>query len=177
MKGQRKLILLLVLVAILVGVNVYRPSSTSTPETPLARARGGAARTARGGAATAIPDAELQVEQLAAPSSVRAADVRRNIFEYGARPVAPTSKVARAVEQPPGPPPPPPKPPLRFYGFAEGSRSGARRVLLTDGEGIFVAAEGETVAGRYRVLAVRDTSVEVEETASQRRWVVPLEQP
>lgn len=174
MKEQRKLILLIVLVAMLVGVNLLRrPASTGAP-LPVERARMG--RAAGRAAQTAIPDAELQVAKLTSANAVHAADVRRNIFEYGARAAAPAPKIAAALQQPPAPPPPPPKPPLRFYGFAEGSRSGARRVLLTDGEGIFVAAEGEIVAGRYRLVVVRDSNVEVEEQGG-KRWVLPLERP
>lgn len=175
MREKRKLLLLVVLVAALVGVNLFRSSSSSTPVEPQAPARAGGQRAAREGAPAAIPDAELQIEKLASASSVPAADVRRNIFEYGARAAAPAPKVAKGVEPPRPPPPPPPKPPFRFYGFAQGSGGGPRRVLLTDGEAVFVATEGEVVAGRYRVSAVRDTSVEVEEVAGTQRWVLPLE--
>ena len=177
MKGRRTLILLLALVVILVGVNLYRrPSNTTNPlqPTPASGTRAG-----RKGP-SAIPDAELHVEKLATAGGARAADIRRNIFEYGSRPVTATPRMARAGTQPgerPAPPPPPPPPPLRFYGFAEGSAGGQRRVLLTDGEGIFVARQGDTISNRYRVLSVGERAVELEDVVGQRRWVINLEMP
>ena len=177
MKSKRNLILLLALVAILVGVNLYRrPSSTANPLQP---PRASGQRAGRGGP-TAIPDAELQVDKLGGAGGARAADIRRNIFEYGSRPVTATSRMARTGTQPgerPAPPPPPPPPPLRFYGFAEGSAGGQRRVLLTDGEGVFVARQGDTISNRYRVLSVGEKAVELEDVVGQRRWVINLEMP
>jgi len=176
MKGRRSLILLLALVVILVGVNLYRrPASTTNPlqPTPASGTRAG-----RKGP-SAIPDAELHVEKLITSGGARAADIRRNIFEYGSRPVTATPRMARAQTQPDKPalPPPPPPPQLRFYGFAEGSSGGTRRVLLTDGEGIFVARQGDTINNRYRVLSVGESAVELEDVVAQRRWVITLETP
>lgn len=176
MKGRRNLILLLVLVAVLIGVNVYRrPSSSANPLQP---ARTTDARTGRK-APTAIPNAELNLDKLTTEGGVRAADVRRNIFEYGSPPVSARPRTARVqpTSTAPPPPPPPPPPPVRFYGFAEGSRGGARRVLLTDGEGIFVARQGDLIKDRYRIVAVGEAAVEVEDTVGQRRWVINLETP
>lgn len=176
MKGRRSLILLLGLVVILVGVNLYRrPATTANPLQPESVS---GARAGRKGP-SAIPDAELHVEKLATSGGARAAEIRRNIFEYASRPVTATPRMARAQTQPdkPAPPPPPPPPPLRFYGFAEGSGGGARRVLLTDGEGIFVARQGDTINNRYRVLSVGESAVELEDVVAQRRWVITLEMP
>lgn len=176
MKNRRNLILLLALVAILVGVNFFRrPADTANP---LQAARDSDSRPSRGSPG-AIPDAELKTEVLAAAGGARAADVRRNIFQYGSRPVTATPRVARAPAQSeaPPPPPPPPPPPLRFYGFAEGSGGGPRSVLLTDGEGIFVARQGDTIKTRYRVLAVGERALELEDVLGRNRWVIPLEMP
>lgn len=176
MKGWRNAILLLALVAVLVIVNVYRrPSNTPSPLQPV---RKSGARPTRN-APPAIPDAELHVGQLEGGGHTPAADIRRNIFEYGSRPVVATPRMTRAKTTPdrPAPPPPPPPAPLRFYGYAEGSRGGPRRVLLTDGEGVFVARQGDVIVGRYRVVSVSSSAVELEEVAGQRRWVVALEAP
>lgn len=80
MKGRRNLILLLALVAILVAVNLYR--RPSSPANPLQPTLGAEPRSGRKGP-SAIPDAELHLEKLTEPSGARAADIRRNIFEYG----------------------------------------------------------------------------------------------
>jgi len=76
-----------------------------------------------------------------------------------------------------GAPPPTPPAPLRFYGFAERSQGGRRQVFLTDGEEVYLAAEGDVVLHRYRVLRVGNQSIELEEVSGKQRWVVPLEQP
>ncbi|MGH9803598.1 MAG: hypothetical protein ACRD4D_00370 [Candidatus Acidiferrales bacterium] len=176
MKGRRNLILLVALVAILVAVNLYR--RPSSPANLLQPTRAAETRSGRKGP-SAIPDAELRLDKLAEPGGARAADIRRNIFEYGSRPVTPTPRLARAQAQSdtPPPPPPPPPPPLRFYGFAEGSGGGPRRVLLTDGDGIFVARQGDTISNRYRVLSVSERALELEDIVGQRRWVISLEMP
>ncbi|MBI4462049.1 MAG: hypothetical protein HY653_04000 [Acidobacteria bacterium] len=165
MKQKGKLVLLLVLVAILIAINLR-------PEKPLPVVSVNApAQVAQD--ASEIPDARLRTDLLARPA--RGVTVGRNIFEYRRRPVA------RPQAPPPvvaGPPPAVPRPaPLRFYGFVQDSQSGAKRVFLTNGEEIFIAAEGDTLLRRYRVARVRPTSVELEEIASGHRWVVPLEQP
>lgn len=175
MNNRRNLILLVALVAILVAVNLYRRPSEAT--SPLEPTRAATPRSARG-SPSAIPDAELHLEKLAATGSVRAAEIRRNIFEYGNRPVEPR-QLARKQSEPDKPPPPapPPPPPLRFYGFAEGSRGGARSVLLTDGETVFVARQGDTIKTRYRIVGIGERALELEDVVIQHRWVIPLETP
>ncbi len=175
MSNRGQLALLVGLVAVLVGVNVFRPASP-TPRTAAA-GRTVPARTAGGSAPPEIPDAELQMERLKPGNGVGADEIKRNVFEYAALPVKPKPKVETQVVQPPPPPPPPPKPPFRFYGFAQGSQGGSRRILLTDGENIFVAVQGEVIGGRYRVVKVEDKSIEVEEVQGGQRWVISLENP
>lgn len=173
MREAKKLLWLVVLVAVLVGINLYRSSSQGSA--------GGEAKGKAGAAAGyTIPDAEFDTAKLQRTDAVSAADVKRNIFDYGTTPVARRGPVApaRAKPEPPPPPPPPePKPPLRFFGFAEGGASGAHRVFLTDGEAVFVAQEGQVVMRRYRVLRIEAKSIEVEDVTAGRRWVLPLEQP
>lgn len=170
MRDRNKLLLLLGLVVVLVAINLARRSS------PVASAPPGHQPTAsRASRATPeIPDATLDVARLQFIPRGRAGEVRRNIFEYGSRP----SPAAEPLPTAAAPPPPPPAPaPVRFFGFAENPRGGKRQVFLTNGEEIFVAAEGDIIARRYRVLRVTSQSVEVEELSGSRRWTVPLEQP
>jgi len=177
MREWKKLAWLLALVAVLVGVNLYRPSSPApTGVTAGVASPTGRSRT-RGEAR--IPDARLQLERLEHANRVAAADIERNIFEYGSAPAPPRRVGKPQMEEPPGPPPPAPepRPSLRFFGFAEGGTAGRPRALLTDGEEIYVAMEGDLVLGRYRLLRVQSSSVEVEDITRKRRWVLPLEQP
>lgn len=172
MRGRSKIILLLALVVVLVAINLGRRPSPGP--VPLAASKPGTTRAAAQPAQPIIPDAALDVVRLQFTPRGRAAAVRRNIFEYGAQSPPPTQP-SIAIAPPPAPPPPPA--PVRFFGFAENPRGGKRQVFLTDGEEIFVAAEGDIISQRYRLLRVASESVEVEELQGKRRWIVPLEQP
>lgn len=172
MTDRNKIILLLALVVVLVGINlVPRPSQESAPS---AASKPAVTRAAAQPALPAIPDASLDVARLQFTPRERAAAVRRNIFEYGVQTPPPAQPSAALASPPPAPPPPPA--PVRFFGFAENPRGGKRQVFLTDGEEIFVAAEGDIISQRYRLLRVASESVEVEELQGKRRWIVPLEQ-
>ena len=173
MKDQGKLALLLALLVVLVGVNLARRSPLPAPLG--AGEQVAAAEQSAPAPSSEIPDAVLQEAWLEPGNPGRTADIRRNIFEYGTRVQSPAGQ---AVATPPGPSTPPPPPaPVRFYGFVESSQGGKRQVFLTDGEEIYVAAEGDIILRRYRLLRVRSESVEVEELMGKQRWVVPLEQP
>lgn len=170
MKQRGKLVVLLALVAVLVGLQFVRRGPAAVPAVAGTAAQGPRA----GGKASlaAIPDSLLEVKERK-PDSRRRAGVQRNIFEYGRRaPVAPVRETVAAPVPPPAPPAP-----LRFYGFAEQSHGGRRQVFLTDGEEVYVAAEGDVVLRRYRVARVRSQSIELEELSGRQRWTVPLEQP
>lgn len=172
MKQRSGVIVLLALVVVLVGINLAR-------RTPAAPAPAAAAAPAAGRGETRlspseIPDALLAVAERKPSAQVQAAAVRRNIFEY-ARVAAPPQQ--EPVAEAPPPPPPPPPAPVRFYGFAESSRGGKRQVFLTDGEGVYLAAEGDVILQRYRLLRVGKDSIELEEVSGRQHWVVPLEQP
>ena len=73
------------------------------------------------------------------------------------------------VEPPPKPPVPPPPPPppaitLKFYGYSTPRTDGAKRAFFLDGDDIFVAAEGDLVKKRYRVVQIGVNSVIMEDT-------------
>jgi hypothetical protein len=74
-----------------------------------------------------------------------------------------------------GPPPPPPPPPinLKFFGFA--SKTGEpKKIFLSEGEDVFIAAEGEVVDRHYKVLRISPTSVEIEDVLNNNRQSIPL---
>lgn len=176
MRDWKKLVVLAGLLVVFLAVNLRQPSDPAGRALP-ARTSSARADTTSG---PRIPDAELELEKLKPSTRVSAAEVNRNIFEYG-RPER-TAVAARPEPQPQQqaeapPPPPPPKPPFRFYGFAENARSGRQRVFLTNGEDIFVVAEGDTVENKYRVSRVGSDSVELVELSGGRRWVLPLQEP
>lgn len=167
MKHKTKLGVLLALVAVFVAVNLWRENPP--PGTPASVA----SPTKKAGR---IPDLSLRVDLL--KPGTRRVQPGRNIFEYRVRQAAapPPPPPAPVVAAAPAPEPPPPAP-FRFYGFAEDSQSGKKRVFLTDGEEIFIASEGDTLLRRYRVTRIRAGAIELEDLVGGRQWVVPLEQP
>lgn len=176
MKDKRKVILFVALLAVLVGINLPWGSSSTPIAAPGEETD--PVGVLASGSSLAIPDAVLQVERLNPFARVRPGRIQRNIFQYGRRKQAPRRLVQARPQAavPPAPPPPPPAP-VRFFGFAESSRGGQRQVFLTDGEEIYVAAQGDVVLQRYRVVRVGSESIEVEDLSGSHRWVVPLEQP
>ncbi|MDP9264004.1 MAG: hypothetical protein M3O85_06770, partial [Acidobacteriota bacterium] len=96
----------------------------------------------------------------------------RNIFREHVEPPPIPKPVASGLKIPTGPPPQPPIN-LRFFGFAS-RRGEAKRIFLSEGEDVFIAAEGDIVNRRYRILHIGVNSVEVEDVLGGRRQVLPL---
>ena len=77
------------------------------------------------------------------------------------------------------PPPPPPPPPLtlpsnvKFYGVGTVS---SRVAFFSDGEEVYVVAEGEVFLRRFRILRIGNASVEFEEISTGRTATAPLEE-
>jgi len=74
------------------------------------------------------------------------------------------------------PPPPPPRLPLKFFGIGTDSKGASRRAFLTDGDEVFIIAEGDTVLGHFRVLKIATASLEFEEIGSGRRAYKSLDE-
>jgi hypothetical protein len=83
----------------------------------------------------------------------------------------------REIVGPQPKPPDPPLPPLtlptnlKFYGFDKAAK---RRAFLTDGEEVYVVAEGEVFLKRFRILRIGNASLEFEEIGTGRTGSVPL---
>lgn len=83
-----------------------------------------------------------------------------------------------------GAPAPPPGPlPLtvdaKYFGYVSDAGGSHRRAFFasTDNEDIFIAGEGDTLMGRFRVVRITNTTAEVEEVSSGRRATLALEEP
>jgi hypothetical protein len=79
-----------------------------------------------------------------------------------------------APAAPPGPPPPPAID-LKFYGYSS-IQGGTRQIFLLHGDDIFLAHEGDVVDRRYRVVAIRPFSVEIEDIPYHNTQSLPLSQ-
>ncbi len=131
-------------------------------------------------------DPTLRLDLLARVQAVSMAGGVRNLFQFGASPapkidptkITPVQPVIVAPTPTPGPPPTPPPPPipLKFYGYATPAPSGAKRVFLLDGEDIIVAAEGQLVKSRYKLVRVGINSVVLEDMQFKHQQTLPLEE-
>src|SRR5204862_4537206 len=98
----------------------------------------------------------------------------RNIFRAEAdipKVVAPpvNPHPAPVIAQQPQQPVVPPLPPinLRFFGFS--NRPGEpKKVFLSEGDNVYVAAEGDVVARRYKVLHISNSTVEIQDVLNNR---------
>jgi hypothetical protein len=123
-------------------------------------------------------DPTLDLKLLSQSEGIKYAGNGRNIFVAGSVAVIPTPKkngtTDVGIRQPPPIAPPPPIT-LKFFGFA--NRPGeTKKVFLAQGEDIFIAAEGDIVDRRYRVLHISNTSVDVEDVLNNNRQSLPLTQ-
>jgi hypothetical protein len=104
----------------------------------------------------------------------------RNIFTATLPPPPPPLQTASANAAPPVPAGPPPLTvDAKFFGLVSDSRGSHRRAFFatTNNEDIFIAGEGDTLMGRFRVVKLTNTTADVEEVSSGRRATLTLEEP
>ncbi len=187
-ENRKQVIWLVVLGVIAVGMLGYEfwpssPSAAPVVSQPTSTAaKPGVRRTASGKVVPVVEprlDPTLDLNLLSQSEEIKYAGNGRNIFVAGSLP----------IEKPKGngtdtqtgglrPPPPIPQPPqitLKFFGFA--SRPGeTKKVFLSQGEDVFIAAEGDIVNRRYRVLHISPTAVDIEDVLNNNRQSLPLTQ-
>ncbi len=76
---------------------------------------------------------------------------------------------------PPPVPPPPPILPVKFFGYGTVPNGTPRRAFFTDQDEVYIAAEGEMILGRFRILRIGNDSVEFEEVNTGLRNTTPIE--
>ena len=159
------------------------PAAAQTASSSTA-ARPGARRTASGKVAPAAEprlDPTLDLNLLSQSEEIKYEGNGRNIFVAGSvakieppKGSGTTDNQVGGVRPLPAIPPPPPIP-LKFFGFA--NRPGdPKKVFLSQGEDVFIAAEGDIVDRRYRVLHISPTAVDVEDVLNNNRQSLPLTQ-
>jgi hypothetical protein len=133
-------------------------------------------------------DPMLRLDLLARVQSVGAEGGSRNVFQFGAPPPPPAPKTPepKVIPKIPGqegeplkeagPPKPPPPPPvnLKYYGYSTPKGGGRKTAFFLDGEDILVAAEGDVLKRRYKVVRIGVASVVVEDTQSKSQQTLPL---
>jgi hypothetical protein len=157
------------------------PSAVVVPVTPVRPAKGKTARNTGKNLPAAAPhslDPELRYDWLRASEDTKYEGNGRNIFKAQAeipQPVAPVDTAEDETEKGPPPPPPPPPITLKFFGFAN-KPGEPKKIFLSQGEDVFIAAEGEIVDRHYKVVRISPMSVEIEDVLNNNRQSIPLTQ-
>jgi hypothetical protein len=136
------------------------------------------------GTTSAQLDPTLHMEGMLVAESLVYAGFGRNIFSpVSAEP--PPMEIAvnkfpprPEPPKPPQPPQPPQKPPLppinlKFFGTST-SKSGDRKAFLLNGDDVFIAAAGDIVQRRYRIISIAANSVLVEDIPNSNKQTLPL---
>ncbi len=139
-------------------------------------------------------DPSIKLDLLAKLRGVDIEGGNRSLFEFSQPPAPPPPKVdpiivrkrqeiaaamaadAQKTQVPAAPPPPPPIP-LKFYGFVNNARTeGPKRAFFLEGDDIFVAAEGELVKNRYKIIRIGVNSALVEDTSNKSQQTLALQE-
>jgi hypothetical protein len=67
-----------------------------------------------------------------------------------------------------------PSPVLQFYGYTTGAAETHRRAFLREGGRIFIAAEGDLIDERYRLIRIGEEAVVIEDVTGNSRRTLPL---
>ena len=125
-------------------------------------------------------DPTLDLNLLSQSEEIKYAGNGRNIFVAGSVAIeklkgnGTTDKLAGSPRSLPLIPQPPPIT-LKFFGFANPPGE-TKKVFFSQGEDVFIAAEGDIVDRRYRVLHISPTAVDVEDVLNNNRQSLPLTQ-
>jgi hypothetical protein len=104
----------------------------------------------------------------------------RNIFSTVAAPPVSIAPPVAAVPPPLAPAAPSGPPPLvipaTFYGFVTDAQTGKRRAFFMEGENVYIVAVGEVLLGRFRLVQIGNSSVELEEISTGRRATLTMQE-
>ncbi len=131
----------------------------------------------------AVENPQLHREKMEAVQKTEYKSLGRNPFsEIAPPPPEEVKKKVVAARGPVGPMPPPPPPPValpgnvKFFGYGTVPNGTSRRAFLTDGEEVFIVAEGDTLLGRFRIVKISNANLEFEEISSGRHATVMMTQ-
>jgi len=129
----------------------------------------------------AVENPALKLELLERLKKLQYEGSHRNIFSTVAAPpvsVAPPVAVAPPQVGLVGSSGPAPLViPATFYGFVTDARTGMRRAFFMEGENVYIMAVGEVLLGRFRLVQIGNSSVELEEISTGRRATLTMEEP
>jgi hypothetical protein len=130
----------------------------------------------------AVENPALKLDLLSRLKKLQYEGSHRNIFSNAAPPpVSAAPPPPSAVVPPPiNPVPTGPAPlvvPATFYGFVTDAKTGMRRAFFMEGENVYIIGVGETLLGRFRLMQIGNSSVEMEEIGTGRRATLTMEEP
>ncbi|HEX5234270.1 MAG TPA: hypothetical protein VFW25_02960 [Silvibacterium sp.] len=142
------------------------PATTGPAVTAPALPLAGAHEATKVSGSMAGLDPTLHPEWMAAAESLKYAGKGRNIFSMESAPVieapkAPVRPSPQEIAVAQAPPPPPPID-LKFFGY-EAHAGGERKAFLLHGDDIFIAAMGDVVDHRYKILQIAPFSIQVQD--------------
>ena len=88
-------------------------------------------------------------------------------------PARPNPNAVVAPPVPTGPPPPPPIN-LKFFGTAVRA-NGQLQAFLLNGEDVYLAAKGDIVARKYKIIGILSNSIQVEDLQNSNTQTLPLQ--
>jgi hypothetical protein len=167
---QKKQLALLAALLILTAL-VWRSRLSSS------QAIAGPSELAKSYPALGVDNPQLHWWKLSAARKAEYKSNGRNIFTASLPPPVTVASVKPVEPVPSQPlPPPPPTLPVKFFGYGTVPAGAPRRAFLSDGEQIFIVAEGETLLGRFRILKIGNSNLEFEEMSTGQRGTAILEE-
>jgi len=149
-------------------------------------------------------DPKLRLDLLAKVRSVDLGPAARNLFVWGPAPPpqladgvkepgkimprapVPGAQGPNAVDASASSAPPPPPITLKYYGYTSQRADGHKRAFFSEGDctgntpnaqcDIFIAAEGDLILKRYKVVRITNSSADVEDTQFKHTQPLPITQ-
>lgn len=131
----------------------------------------------------AVENPALRLDLLNRLKKLQYEGSHRNIFSnvapppVSAVPPPPSAVVPPPINQTVPTGPAPLVIPATFYGFVTDAKTGIRRAFFMEGENVYIIGVGETLLGRFRLVQIGNSSVEMEEISTGRRATLTMEEP
>ncbi len=129
-----------------------------------------------------VDNPQLHVDQVEKARKTEYQSRGRNIFSRELPPPPPLKNPKPDPAPPITPPVPevvtPKVPPLpaKFFGYGTVPNGTTRLAFFSDGEDVYVVAEGELLLNRFRILRIGNANLEYEEVSSGLRGTANLEE-
>ena len=128
-----------------------------------------------------ITDPKLRIDLLAALKTVKVRGGGRDLFQFVATEAKYAEKPERKITLSPTPQPAKtadvqqPTPfPFRFYGYTSIVKQWPKRAFFLEGDTIYIAADGDLIKSRYKLIYVGVNSAVIEDTSNKNQQALLL---